>query len=142
MELLGGIQRMEHAIQTPVGDPAWRPAVSQAVAQLKAAFAAHVRETEGPHGLYAGVLGDAPRLARGLYGLVGDHETVWEALDDLEGHLDEIDPVHEGAPGSFGYRHEVVRQDAARLIREVWQHRQRGADLLYEAYDTDLGGET
>jgi DNA-binding response OmpR family regulator len=30
----------------------------------------------------------------------------------------------------------VVCQDAARLIREVWQHRQRGADLLYEAYDT------
>ncbi len=142
MELLGGIQRMEHAIQTPVGDPAWRPAVSQAVAQLKAEFAAHVRETEGPSGLYAGVLGDAPRLARGLYGLVGDHETVWEALDDLEGHLDEIDPVQDGAPGTFGYRHEVVRQDAARLIREVWQHRQRGADLLYEAYDTDLGGET
>jgi hypothetical protein len=91
MELLGGIQRVEHAIQTPAGDPAWRPTVSQAVAQLKAAFAAHVRETEGPSGLYAGVLGDAPRLAKGLYGLVGDHETVWEALDDLEGHLDDLD---------------------------------------------------
>jgi hypothetical protein len=141
MELLGGIQRMEHAIQTPAGDPAWRPAVSQAVAQLKAAFAAHVRETEGPSGLYAGVLGDAPRLAQGLYGLVGDHETVWEALDELEGHLDEIE-VFDGKPGSLGYRHQVVCQDAARLIREVWQHRQRGADLLYEAYDTDLGGET
>lgn len=138
MELLGGIQRMEHAIQTPAGDPAWQPAVCQAVAQLKAAFAAHVQETEGPAGLYAGVLGDAPRLARGLYGLVGDHETVWEALDDLEGHLDEIDT----RAGALGYRHEVVCQDAARLIREVWQHRQRGADLLYEAYDTDLGGET
>ena len=138
MELLGGIQRMEHAIQTPAGDPAWRPAVSQAVAQLKAAFAAHVRETEGPSGLYAGVLGDAPRLARGLYGLVGDHETVWEALGDLEGHLDEIDT----RPGSSGHRHKVVCQDAERLIREMWQHRQRAADLLYEAYDTDLGGET
>ncbi|GAA3202858.1 hypothetical protein ACFO1B_07260 [Dactylosporangium siamense] len=129
MELLGGIQRVEHAIQTPAGDPAWRPAVTQAVAQLKAAFAAHVRETEGPSGLYAGVLGDAPRLAQGLYGLVGDHETVWEALDKLEGHLE-----LEG--------HPVVCQDAVRLIHEVWQHRQRGADLLYEAYDTDLGGET
>ncbi|MEV4138213.1 hypothetical protein AB0J72_39340 [Dactylosporangium sp. NPDC049742] len=131
MELLGGIQRVEHAIQTPAGDPAWRPAVSQAVAQLKAAFAAHVRETEGPSGLYAGVLGDAPRLARGLYGLVDDHEIVWEALDDLEGHL-----------GAGGVRPEVVCEDAARLIREVWQHRQRGADLLHEAYETDLGGET
>jgi hypothetical protein len=134
MELLGGIQHMEHAIRTPAWDPAWRPRVSQAVAQLKAAFAEHVDQTEGPCGLYAGVLDDAPRLARGVSNLVDDHETVRSALDELEGRLD-------GALGE-AHDHESVRQHAARLIREVWQHRQRTADLLYEAYDTDLGGET
>jgi hypothetical protein len=131
MELLGGIQRVEHAIQTPVGDPTWRPEVTQAVAQLKAAFAEHVDRTEGPSGLYAGVLDDAPRLERSMSSLMQDHESVWSALDDLEGHL-----------VRSGHDHEGVRWQAARLIREVWQHRQRGADLLYEAYETDLGGET
>jgi hypothetical protein len=130
MELLGGIQRMEHAIQTPVGDPAWRPAISRAVAQLKAAFAEHVEVTEGPAGLYAGVLDDAPRLASYLNDLVGDHRSVWTALDELEGRLRRPESP------------EDVRWHAARLIHEVWQHRQRGADLLYEAYETDLGGET
>jgi len=130
MELLGGIQRMEHAIRTPVGDPAWQPGVTRAVAQLKAAFAEHVDRTEGPAGLYAGVLDDAPRLARGVSGLVDDHETVRSVLDELEGRLHR---AHD---------HEAVRRHVARLIREVWQHRQRAADLLYEAYDTDLGGET
>lgn len=130
MELLGGIQRMRNAIRTPVGDPAFRPAVSRAVAQLKAEFAEHVEVTEGPSGLYAGVVDDAPRLAPYLDHLVGDHRSVWIALDELEGRLAEPHPP------------EDVRSRAARLIREVWQHRQRGADLLYEAYETDLGGET
>jgi hypothetical protein len=130
MELLGGIQRMEHAIQTPVGDPAWRPAMTRAVAQLKAAFAEHVEVTEGPSGLYAEVLDDAPRLASHLNDLVGHHRSVCTALDELEGRLEEP------------HSPEAVRWQADRLVREVWQHRQRGADLLYEAYETDLGGET
>ncbi|WP_432979472.1 hemerythrin domain-containing protein [Dactylosporangium sp. CA-233914] len=130
MELLVGIRRMQHAIQTPVGDPAFRPAVSRAVEQLKVAFAEHVEVTEGPAGLYAEVLGDAPRLAPHLDDLVGDHRSVWTALDELEGRLSHRDPA------------EAVRWQADRLIREVWQHRQRGADLLHEAYETDLGGET
>jgi hypothetical protein len=130
MELVGGIQRMEHAIQTPVGDPAWRPAMSHAVAQFKEAFAEHVEVTEGPSGFYAEVLDDAPRLAPYLNDLVGHHRSVWTALDELEGRLEERHPP------------EAVRWQADRLIREVWQHRQRGADLLHEAYETDLGGET
>ncbi|WP_433080338.1 hypothetical protein ACQP1P_42805 [Dactylosporangium sp. CA-052675] len=121
---------MRHAIQTPVGDPAFGTRVSRAVAQLKEAFAVHVEETEGPSGLYAEMLDDAPRLAPYLSTLVGDHRSVWSALDELEGRLSGRDPA------------EVVRRDADRLIREVWQHRQRGADLLHEAYETDLGGET
>ncbi|WP_433210449.1 hypothetical protein ACQP00_47865 [Dactylosporangium sp. CS-047395] len=130
MELLGGIHGMQHAIQTPDGDPAFGTRVSHAVAELKAAFAEHIEVTEGPGGLYAGVMHDAPRLAPYLNSLVGDHRSVWTALDELEGRL--------------GDRHspEVVRRDADRLIQEMWEHRQRGADLLYEAYTTDLGGET
>ncbi|GAA3450340.1 hypothetical protein [Dactylosporangium matsuzakiense] len=130
MELLGGIQRMQHAIRTPVGDPAFGLAVTRAVAQLKLAFAHHVAVTEGPSGLYAGVIDDAPRLAPYLNDLVGDHRTVWSALDELEGRLSDRHPP------------EAVRRHADRLIREVWLHRQRGADLLHEAYETDLGGET
>ncbi|WP_344619488.1 hypothetical protein [Dactylosporangium salmoneum] len=115
---------MEHAIQTPVGDPAWRPAMSRAVAQLKAAFAEH------DSGLYAKVLDDAPRLAHDLDDLVGHHRSVWTALDEFEDRLRD--------PGAG----EDLRWEADRLIQEVWQYRQKGADLLYEAYETDIGGET
>jgi hypothetical protein len=131
-ELLGGIQRLEHAIGEPPGDPAWRPGITRAVEQLRAAFSMHVDVTEGPSGLYAGLLEHAPRLARGLSGLLHDHGAVMSALDALEHHLepDEDPDVDE------------VRRQAAQVLHEVWQHRQRGADLVYEAYATDIGGET
>ncbi|WP_422771495.1 hypothetical protein ACN28C_33630 [Plantactinospora sp. WMMC1484] len=31
---------------------------------------------------------------------------------------------------------------ATDLLRELFRHRQRGADLVYEAYQPDIGGET
>jgi hypothetical protein len=37
---------------------------------------------------------------------------------------------------------ERVRQRADELLAALSRHRQRGADLVYEAYATDLGGET
>ncbi len=128
-ELLGGIQRLEHEIDKPVGDPSWRPGMTRAVAQLRAAFTEHVSVTEGPSGLYAGLLEHAPRLARGVNELVDEHRTVISTLDALQDRLDD-DSVDE------------AREHAAQLLREMWQHRQRGADLVYEAYATDIGGET
>lgn len=134
-ELLGGIQRLEHAIDAPVGDPAWRPGMTRAVEQLRAAFTEHVDVTEGPGGLYAGLLEHAPRLARGVNALVGEHQAVLSALNALEDRLDRAAVDFDGTV-------EEVRRQAAQVLREVWQHRQRGADLVYEAYATDIGGET
>ena len=131
-ELLGGIQRLEHAIEASVGAPSWRPGMIRAVAQLRAAFTEHVNVTEGPSGLYAGLLEHAPRLARGLSGLVEEHASVLSALNVLGDSLDE--------PSDRDL--EEVRQQAAMVLREVRQHRQHGADLVYEAYATDIGGET
>jgi hypothetical protein len=136
-ELLGGIQRLEHAIDAPVGDPSWRPGMTRAIAQLRAAFTQHVDVTEGPTGHYAGLLEDAPRLARGLSELVDEHEAVLSALNALEDrlHPNQVDTSVDSDVAE-------VRRQAAQVLREVWQHRQRGADLVYEAYSTDIGGET
>ena len=35
-----------------------------------------------------------------------------------------------------------VREDAIGLLGRLARHRQSSADLLYEAYETDVGGET
>jgi hypothetical protein len=124
-------QRLERAMCTPANDPTWRPGMTRAVAHLRTAFGEHVDVTEGPAGLYAGLLEHAPRLARGLHLLVDEHRRVLSSLRTLEGRL------RDGEAGP-----DDVRRQAARLLHQVGRHRQRGADLIYEAYSTDLGGET
>jgi hypothetical protein len=37
---------------------------------------------------------------------------------------------------------QVLRGWTSDLLHELSRHRQRGADLVYEAYETDIGGET
>jgi archaellum component FlaC len=106
--------------------------MSRAVAQLRAAFTEHVSVTEGESGLYAGLLEHAPRLARGVTELVDEHRAVISAFNALQDKLED----------NFDACVEEVRQQAEQLLREMWQHRQRGADLVYEAYATDIGGET
>ena len=37
---------------------------------------------------------------------------------------------------------ESIRDAAITLMGLLVRHRQRGADLVYEAYDVEIGGET
>ena len=128
-ELMNNIKRVESAIGTPTSDPTWRSGLSRAVAQLRAAFSAHVDDTEGPDGHYAGLLEHAPRLARGVNDLVVEHRDVLEAFSALEDTMEQVSP-------------DRVRRQTANVLSQVWRHRQRGADLMYEAYVVDIGGET
>jgi hypothetical protein len=128
-ELLSGIKRVEYAIGASTLDPTWRSGLSRAVEQLRAAFSAHVDDTEGPDGHYAGLLEHAPRLARGVNDLVDDHRDVLEAFNVLEDTMERVSP-------------DRVRRQTAHVLSKVWRHRQRGADLVYEAYVVDIGGET
>jgi hypothetical protein len=126
-ELLAAIQGLECALAAPAHDLAWRHGVAAELGRLRAAFANHVEITEGPDGLYAEVLGDAPRLVNEVYTLGREHAVVLTALDALVARID-AEP-------------ERLRCWAGDLLRELSQHRQRGAELVYEAYATDIGGE-
>jgi hypothetical protein len=35
---------------------------------------------------------------------------------------------------------DAVRERGTRLLGHLVRHRQRGADLIFEAYQTDIGG--
>lgn len=129
--LLQSIQSFEQALAAPAGDPAWRDRVAARLHALSSAFAEHVLVTEGADGLYAEVLDYAPRLARRVHVLVREHAAVEAALSALE---------HRAAMPETTT--EQLRSWSGDLLRELSRHRQRGADLVYEAYHTDIGGET
>lgn len=127
--LLAAIHDFEMALAVPAGDPRWRDRVADRLRTLRDAFGEHVVVTEGPEGLYAELLEHAPRLMRSVQGLVREHAAVISAMDGLASRVPSADI-------------ERLRGWSSDLLRELARHRQRGADLVYEAYATDIGGET
>ena len=114
------------AAAAPGREEAWRPTVGTALDRLAAAFTHHVTATEGPDGLFEQVRRRAPRLDGRCRRLERDHHSI---VEDLTAALSSLD-------GDIAETRERVLSLLARLAR----HRQLGADLVYEAYDVDLGG--
>ncbi|MEH1014206.1 hypothetical protein V6U90_13975 [Micromonospora sp. CPCC 206060] len=112
-------------------DPHWRQRLSLHLADLHRAFAVHVRLTEGPDGRYAEPLADAPRLARRVQILLREHIAVDTALHALRRRADlpeaGADELHDWLTA---------------LLVDLHRHRRHGAELVHQAYQTDLGGET
>jgi hemerythrin HHE cation binding domain-containing protein len=126
-ELRDAIHSFEQALAAPVADPGWRAAVSRQLERLQRAVADHVEVTEGPGGLYADLLAVAPRLANEVNVLTREHAAIITTIERLSAR-GRAEP-------------ELVREWAGDLLHELARHRQRGADLVYEAYATDIGGE-
>jgi hypothetical protein len=129
--LLGDVHAIARALALPPGEPRWRERLIIHLGPVRRDFAEHVRVTEGPAGLYAELLHQAPRLDRGVRLLTREHAAIVAALAALQ-HAAEL----PGVPA------EELRRRAGDLLRALHRHRQRGADLLWEAYEADLGGET
>jgi hypothetical protein len=129
--LLRDIHSFEQALATPAGEPGWQEKVSTRLHALRGAFAEHIVVTEGADGLYSELLDTAPRLRRQVEVLVREHAAIATTMSALQHRVDLPDvPAEE------------LRGWAGDLLRELSRHRQRGADLVYEAFETDIGGET
>jgi len=111
-------------------EPADPRSVFAVLEPLRLAFADHRAATEGAAGLYAGVVQDAPRLAHAVDGLVAEHHCIDAAMTRLAAI------VATGEPPV-----QAVRDGAREVLDELVRHGQRDADLVYDAYTTDIGGE-
>ncbi len=109
----------------------WGELVHQALVDLADDFSDHIEVTEGPDGLHQAILAGALRLANAVNALAAEHATITAEIAAL---LRQTEPPV--APPAV----EQARERATRLLGRLIQHRQRGADLIYEAYDTDIGG--
>ncbi|MDY7102977.1 MAG: hypothetical protein S0880_17490 [Actinomycetota bacterium] len=128
--LASAADELERAITRAGGEPArWGGAARAALDQVGAALAAHVEEVEAPGGLFAEVARTSPRLIHAVDTLRQDHAVLRERVDALTA-LAAADPVSVDA----------VREAALELLVEISRHRQRGADLLWERYNVDIGG--
>jgi hypothetical protein len=131
VSLLHDIQVLERALAVPAADPAWRRRLAARLGALHGTFAEHMVVTEGPEGLYAELLDHAPRLARAVHALIREHAAVAATIAALRHRVD----LPEAGV-------DELRGWGSDLLRELSRHRQRGADLVYQAYQLDIGGET
>lgn len=134
-ELRESINSLEHALAAPAtGEPElWAERVLAQLNQLAADFREHVEITEGPEGLYRDLLDTAPRLSSEVTRLTEEHDEIQKMLDDLL--------TFAGTPEA-GEDLDRTRDLGTRLLGRLVRHRQRGSDLVYEAYEVDIGGDT
>jgi hypothetical protein len=125
---------LERALAAPApGRPgAWARQVQVALVGLSDDFREHVDITEGPGGFYRGLLVTAPRLCHAVARLTDEHGQIRELVDDMLGRA--------GGPDGTDVDH--VRELGLTLLGQLARHRQRGSDLIYDAYEVDIGGET
>jgi chromosome segregation ATPase len=129
--LAAAADELEQAVTRAAADPAaWKAGVASALVGLGDALAEHVTEVEGPDGLYQEILERSPRLAHDIARLRADH-------DDLRRRIAEIEPMLP-SPATLE-QVGVIRDRVVDLLAEISRHRHRGADLIWESYEFDIG---
>ena len=121
------------AAPTPGRHAAWAERVEVALVELSSDFDEHVAATEGPAGTHDSVVATSPRLSNSVHRLVSEHAVIKGLVADLLVRV--TPPVAAGEA-------DTIRDLGTALLGRLARHRQRGADLIYQAYQVDLGGET
>ena len=127
---------LEVAISSPASGrvAAWTDLVRKEMVSVRDAFDQHVIVTEKPGGLYEEITDRAPRLAGTIHRLAGEHPEISAKLREM---LERLETVEIGGPQ---WPLDDARDDLQRFIGTVIRHRQKGADLVWEAYNVDIGG--
>lgn len=132
-ELRESIGALEAALAAPAGGRAvvWGERVHTALVAVAGDFREHVAVTEGEGGLHQAILAGDLRLANAVNALTSEHQLIGAELAAL---------VEDTEPPVTAEDAVQVRERATRLLGIILGHRQRGADLIYEAFQTDIGG--
>ena len=132
-ELRDSMSALESALAAPAPGrlSRWTERVRAALMELSADFREHVDIAEAPDGINARAVRSQPRLAKAVQRLNNEHVELAAIISQL---LDELD-TPDDTPA------EQLRDGLTRLLGRLVRHRQRGSDLLYEAWAVDIGGE-
>ena len=126
--LKDAVSMVERAAAAPSAMPSWRGYVLENLEALRAALDRHVEEVEGDDGLLAELTEAAPRLVPKIGAVRDEHPMLCTMVaDTIEVVKTEDDP-------------EAIRSSILETLIAIVRHRQRGADLVYEGYNVEIGG--
>jgi hypothetical protein len=127
---------LELALAAPVAqrDP-WLNRVSDALYAVHEVWTRHIVETEAPGAFLDELTAESPRLSKPASRLRREHNDVLAQITRAEKRL-------SMPPSADDYDRwaEELRAELTSLLVALARHRQRGADLIYEAFDVDIGG--
>jgi hypothetical protein len=134
-DLHASLVKAEEAVSGPAAGRAdqWASRVINRLSGLREALDEHVEATERRGGLYDEITGRAPRLANAVERLKAEHPEMRRAITQMIERL-------ESTPVGDAWPLEKARDDLQRLLGRVVKHRQLGSDLVWEAYNLDIGG--
>lgn len=125
---------LEHAIGLPTGDlQNWRSQTLTAARQLADRITEHTRQAEAPGEFLDLVTTQAPHLVNAAKKLEAEHDNLTRHSVDLLDMIERLNPT-DGLSTA-----EEIRRSALQLMGLLIRHRQQGADLIYLAYNEDLG---
>ncbi len=126
---------VEEAISGPAAgrEPLWTQEVVTALTRLRATLEEHIEVTERAEGLYDEILHRAPRLSVSVQRLREEHPALRDGASDLIAKL-------RTSPIGTTWSLDDARDEVQRLLGRIVRHRQHGADLVWEAYNLDIGG--
>lgn len=128
VELYDAMQQLEAAIAIASGWRGWLDGVSSALDVLDETLATHVAEVEAVDGLFDEIVDHAPRMAAAVAEMKRDHGRLTEAAGRAREAVDRspLDAL-------------LVRRRVNGVLARLAEHRQLGAELLYDTYMVDLG---
>jgi hypothetical protein len=134
-DLRDALVDVEQAISRPaVGrEPEWTKGVVLRLEGLAHAIEEHVEITERPDGLYDEISSKAPHLATKIDRLREEHPVLRDRTQVL---LTKLQTTAIGPAWPL----DEARDDLQRLLGQIVRHRQLGSDLVWEAYNLDIGG--
>jgi hypothetical protein len=134
-DLHAALIHVEGAISGPAAgrEHEWTTEVVKRLTALRDALDEHIEATERPEGLYDEITHRAPRLSNAIKRLQAEHPDMRSAITDMIERL-------ESTPVGTSWSLEEARDDLQRVLGRVVKHRQLGSDLVWEAYNLDIGG--
>ena len=126
-----------HRLEAALGAPApgrqtlWIGDVRQALADFSTTLRAEQEAVCGPDGLFHRVREEEPRLAHDAERLQGEYAVLGEQTERLAARLE----AEQGGAIDIG----AYRRELAELLDRYRQLRASEADLVFDAYHTDLG---
>jgi hypothetical protein len=114
----------------------WVSNLRDSLHALHEVWTRHMVETEAPGAFFDELVSEAPRLSSPASRLRQEHGAILAEIVSAEQQLATPPTEDDG----YAEWCDQIRTELTALLVALARHRQRGADLVYQAYDVDIGG--